>query len=294
MINNQLTTRDKIEKVSSYFTDEYLRVFKRLKPLTRKTYFTYISEYLMKYGDDFSEKNVEAYLMALPKSSRNKAFYALKHFAHYNNLAFPVNLNKELPEDFWYSFYDRQVERFTKPELQLFAKACITGKLNPKEAAAVALAMIYGVRRAELKAMKPKEDLKPAERRILIRTAKKGRKREHYVPVEILPFVWYLYTNRVTYSDNFFSDSRFYRICKKAGVTYIPRRAWHAFRRSLVTDLLDLGLPDVKVYDFMRWQRKEVIFKYYLPNPELIDREIFSVHPYLPYFRKQMPVKLRL
>jgi integrase len=83
-------------------------------------------------------------------------------------------------------------------------------------------------------------------------------------------------------------------LCKKAGVEYHRRRSWHAFRRSLVTDLLNLGVPEVKVYDFLRWSRREVIFKYYMPDPKVIDQEIFEVHPYLPFLRRDFASSRKL
>ena len=147
--------------------------------------------------------------------------------------------------------------------------------------------MIYGLRRSELMRMIPEHDINPKERWFLVRTAKKGKKRKHYIPPEILPFAYYLHKNRIRYTLSFFETTNFVKISRIAGVEYHPKRAWHSFRRSLVTDLLNTGISDVKVFEFMRWSRKEVIFKYYLPNPELIDREIFEVHPYLEWFRKK-------
>ena len=178
--------------------------------------------------------------------------------------------------------------------MKKFAEACKTGKLKIRDAAAVALAMVYGIRRVEMTRINPKEDINIKNRTILIKTAKKGKVREHYIPNEIFPFVYFIWNKNVRYPIEYFSTSKMVSMCKRAGVEYKPNRAWHAFRRSLVTDLLDLGIPEVKVYDFMRWSRKEVIFKYYLPNPRVIDEEIFNVHPYLPFFRIERANRLML
>lgn len=282
---------DSIQDVIEYFTPQYLKYFKRLKPLTRTTYFTYISQYLRKFGADFSYENVENFLESLPRSVRAKAFYAIKHFAEHNDYPFGVKNSKEFAEGFFKEHWERDVERFTKEELYKFARACVENKLNWKDASAVAFCMIYGLRRSELMRMVAEHDINPRERWFLVRTAKKGKKRKHFIPKEILPFAYYLHKNRVRYSLGYFTTDNFVKISRIAGVEYHPKRAWHSFRRSLVTDLLNTGISDVKVFEFMRWSRREIIFKYYLPDPELIDKEIFEVHPYLQWFAKR-PVLL--
>ena len=282
---------ESIQDVIHYFTPKYIRYFKRLKPATRRTYFTYITNYLRKFGDDFSQENLDQYLESLPRSVRAKAFYALRHFAHYNDLSFGYKDSKEFPEGFFKESWERNVERFSKEELFRFARACVEGKLRWKDASAVALCMIYGLRRSELMKMIPEHDINPKERWFLVRTSKRGKKRKHYIPKEILPFAYYLHKNRVRYTLSFFETANFIKISKLAGVEYRPKRTWHSFRRSLVTDLLNTGISDVKVFEFMRWSRREIIFKYYLPDPVVIDREIFEVHPYLSWFRKK-PVLL--
>jgi len=281
------TVVQNIQDILEYFTPEYIRFFKRLKPTSRRTYFTYIASYLRKYGTDFSYKNVDEFLTNLPKSVRAKAFYAIKHFAQFNGYNFEVKSTKEFPEGFFKETWERDVERFSKEELFKFARACVEGKLSWKDASAVALCMIYGLRRSELHKMIPEHDINPKERWLFVRTSKKGMKRKHFIPSEILPFAYYLHKNRVRFHDSFFETQNFIKISKKAGVEYHPNRSWHAFRRSLVTDLLNTGISDVKVFEFMRWSRREIIFKYYMPDPELIDKEIFQVHPYLKWFSKK-------
>jgi site-specific recombinase XerD len=272
-----------IDSVVQYFSKTYLRRFKRLKPLTRKTYFSYISSFLRSFGPNFSEENIERFLRALPKTVRNKAFFALKHFAKHSGHEFNLTLH-DFPEEFWYSEWDREyAERFSRDEIKRFCEAIKRGEYKRKQdAAALVLAIVWGLRKVEMVNMIPEKDIDLANKVFLVRTAKKGKKRLHLIPTKLLPYFAYLKKKKIrfTYLNNYNS---FFTLSSIAGVPIKPRRAWHGFRRALVTDLLQTGIPDVEIYDFMRWSRREVIYKYYSPDPLEVDKKILEKHPYLPY-----------
>ena len=269
-------------EVIDYFNKDYLRRFKRLTPKTRETYFTYLAEYLKEHGTDFSEEKVENFLRSLPKSVRNKAFYALKHYAKHNKIPFNFEVS-DMPQEFWYSEWDREyAEPFKRSEIKKFCEAVVQKKYRPVDAAALVLAIVYGLRKVEMVKMEPEKDIDIKKRVFLVKTAKKGKTRLHYIPFSILPHFAYMAKNKVRFKfiENY---NTFVRLSRIAGVKIKPRRAWHGFRRSLVTALLESGIPDVKVYDFMRWSRREIIYKYYHPEPILTDKEILQVHPFLPW-----------
>jgi len=269
-------------EVIDYFNKDYLRRFKRLSPKTRETYFTYLAEYLKAYGPDFSPEKVESFLRGLPKSVRNKAFYALKHYAKHNKLPFSFDL-ADMPQDFWYSEWDREyADPFSRTEIRKFCKIVVGKKCRPREAAALVLAIVYGLRKVEMIKMEPEKDIDLKKRVFLVKTAKKGKTRLHYIPFCILHHFAFMVKNRIRFRfiENY---NTFVRLSRIARVEIKPRRAWHGFRRSLVTALLETGIPDVKVYDFMRWSRREIIYKYYHPEPIMTDKEIFQVHPFLPW-----------
>ena len=162
----------KVSEVAPFFTKEYLRRFKRLKPLTRKTYFTYLGQYLTTYGTDFREENIEAFLRSLPKTVRNKAFAAIKHYAKFNGYPLKV-VQQDFPEEFWYSEWDREyAERFSKAEIKKFCDAIREGKYRKKDAAALVLAIVWGLRKVEMINMIPERDIDLKNRVFLVRTAK--------------------------------------------------------------------------------------------------------------------------
>jgi len=158
----------------------------------------------------------------------------------------------------------------------------------------LALATIYAPRRIELARLKAR-DIK--DNTIFIDTAKKGEKRTHLIPDEILPVVE-AYRPRENNASSL--SAMFDRISKKGLGEKRPGYGWHSFRRTLDT-LLPIALakndkPLTLVGYFLRWSRKTTGSRflgtpmggvYARPeimssDPYFIDKEVFEVHPFLP------------
>jgi hypothetical protein len=156
------------------------------------------------------------------------------------------------------------------------------GKLEPQETAFVALSTTFGPRREDLVRIRA-EDVEDGT--IFIDTCKGGSKRIHRIPDEILSFVTqYPFDRR--YSPNQLSWM-YHRIEYKSGIEYRPGTGWHSPRRRLLTILDDyLPLPAVRL--FLRWKTKsspDMAVRYYSKELEENDRDVFAVHPFLPYWR---------
>lgn len=158
----------------------------------------------------------------------------------------------------------------------------------------LAIATIYAPRRIELARIK-KRDIKGNT--VYIDTAKKGEKRTHLIPQEIMPYIEAYHPRE---HDVRALSFMFDRICKKGLGEKKDGYGWHSFRRTLAT-LLPIALakadkPLTLVGYFMRWSRKATGAKflgtpmggvYARPeimsaDPFFIDREVFEVHPFLP------------
>jgi len=163
----------------------------------------------------------------------------------------------------------------------------------------LAIATIYAPRRVELARIK-KRDIR--DNTIFIDTAKRGEKRTHLIPDEIMPYIL-AYRPR---PHNVSSLSiMFNRICKKGLGEVKEGYGFHSYRRTLDT-LLPTALakadkPLTLVGYFLRWSPKRIgaIFmgtpmagEYARPealssDPFFVDREVFSVHPFLPLWADQ-------
>jgi len=158
----------------------------------------------------------------------------------------------------------------------------------------LAIATTYAPRRIELARIK-KRDIK--ENTIYVDTAKKGEKRTHLIPDEIMP---YIEAYRPRENNVSSLSAMFNRICKKGLGKSTKGYGWHSFRTCLDT-LLPISLakadkPLTLVGYFLRWSRRSTGARFLgtpmggiYARPEIMssdpffaDREVFEVHPFLP------------
>lgn len=157
----------------------------------------------------------------------------------------------------------------------------------------LAIATIYAPRRIELARLK-KRDIK--ENTIYVDTAKRGEKRTHLIPDEIMPYIEAYRPREHNVSS---LSSMFERICRKGLGERKKGYGWHSFRRTLDT-LLPIALakadkPLTLVGYFLRWSRRSTGARFLgtpmggvYARPEIMssdpfftDREVFEVHPFL-------------
>jgi hypothetical protein len=158
----------------------------------------------------------------------------------------------------------------------------------------LAIATIYAPRRIELARIK-KRDIK--DHTIYIDTAHGGEKRTQLIPDEIMPYIEAYHPKEHNVRALTFM---FDRICVKGLGEHKQDYGWHSLRRTLDT-LLPIALakadkPLTLVGYFMRWNRKSTGARFLgapmggvYARPEIMssdpyfaDREVFSVHPFLP------------
>jgi len=158
----------------------------------------------------------------------------------------------------------------------------------------LAIATIYAPRRIELARIKTRYI---KGNTLYIDTAKHGEKRTHLIPEEIMP---YIEAYRPRENNVASLTALFDRVCVKGLGKKKKGYGFHSFRRCLAT-LLPIALakadkPLTYVGYYLRWNMKSVGAQilgtpmaglYARPqilsdDPYFIDREVLSVHPFLP------------
>lgn len=158
----------------------------------------------------------------------------------------------------------------------------------------LAIATIYAPRRIELARIK-KRHIKNST--IYIDTAKKGEKRTHLIPDQIMPYIEAYRPREHNVSS---LSAMFDRICKKGLGKRRKGYGFHSFRRTMDTllpgALAKADKPLTFIGYFLRWNTKSIGVRflgtpmggvYARPeilssDPFFIDREVFEVHPFLP------------
>ena len=173
------------------------------------------------------------------------------------------------------------------------------GQLFAWHAPLVALATVYGMRAAEMAAVRS-EDIDVGHSRIYIRTLKGGVRRWAWLPPELHGFLEGWQAPSPAEVERAFAD-----IWSAVADDPKPRGVgWHAIRRALVRDLAEAGVSSQSRIRFLRWRdagsgaaRMDALYS----APNLLvsregveavtegdqgsrdyDREVWDRHPYLP------------
>lgn len=154
--------------------------------------------------------------------------------------------------------------------------------LEPKELSYLALATIYGLRREELG--KPDEP-EITDGKVTIHTVKGGPKTTHLIPPEISPYLEHFKPYTTDYMTYMFRG-----ILYKTGLRVGAGYGWHSIRRSLATELLLSEASALNILRYMRWseaalkQEFGMLVIYAKKDQARIDKQIFRIHPFLPYW----------
>lgn len=284
-----------LENLRLVLTEPRLR-----SPDTLTGYLSMASQFLTWLGDRIppDEMDLRRYFghsreEGKSDNTRRTLFAVLKKLYHANHWDWPLQSTDRPPEP------EETFERaFTREEIaQLIKNRDLYSK---GERFYLAIGTIYAPRRIELARIK-KRDIK--ESTLRIDTAKRGEKRTHLIPDEILPYIQDYHPQENNVSS---LSAMFGRICDKGLGKKMRGYGWHSFRYPLNTLLpaaLAKGDKDITlVGHFLRWSRKEFGRKIFgtpmvgvyrraellSSDPFFIDREVFQVHPFLPLWVDQV------
>ncbi len=149
----------------------------------------------------------------------------------------------------------------------------------------LAISTTYGCRRAELAQLaKTDIDLKTAQ--LYVETKKAGRERYHLIPDPIIPIL-----KRGSRTLHPVSTKTLDRIWERleAAISFphVSGVGWHSIRRTLDRMLLEAGVPQISVMDFLRWKRSERDMPLRYAQGSLISRESVKASNIMSVYNKE-------
>lgn len=268
-------------------------------PSTLTGYLSMANQFLIWLGDRIppDDKDVRRYFIkrrddGISEGSLRTTFSILKKLFMANSWDWPF-ISEDRPE----APSEISTPAFTREEVEELIN---NRELYSKgERFYLAIATIYAPRRIELARIK-KRHIK--DNTLYIDTAKRGEKRTHLIPDEILPYIEAYKVREHSVST---LSAMFKRICKKGLGEGKPGYSWHSFRYTidtlLPTALAKADKPLTLIGYFLRWNRKSTGSRflgtpmggvYARPeilssDPFFVDREVFEVHPFLKFWRSE-------
>lgn len=267
-----------------------------LPPSCRRVYVGAADRFLRFAAGDLSRDKLLAYIHRLlkqgysPNSVRRFDVVILRGLYRSNGIPWPLK-RWELPQV-------RESDVFA-PALDpsligRMVRAARAGLVSPEGTALLAVSTTFGLRRGEMARLGP-ADVDLGNRLLHVATLKRGRERVHLIPAVIVPYLqrgpWGRLTPRQV-------SEYFYEVEAAAGIGRLRECGWHGIRRALVRGLVEAGVPEVAVRNFLRWKRSEtdMLARYYsttvlteggsyldtTAEDRQVDEAVFRVHPFLP------------
>ncbi len=120
---------------------------------------------------------------------------------------------------------------------------------------------------------------------LTLQSAKAGRVRHHQIPEVVRPYL--------TFRGKKMGRAKLHQIFQELMTIHVrgtkDGEGWHSIRRSLVGELQMNGVPLETISRFMGWKMAvpgipQTAFRYFRPEAERIDAEIFAKHPFLGFW----------
>lgn len=213
----------------------------------------------------------------LSKNYASWSGYVLKQFYESLGLTFPLQAG-DLPKP---SEDEIVAPVFSADYVHSLIKI-VKSKGTPQMKAYLALSTTYGFRRQELADISSKSINDSV---IKVPTVKGKVLREHLVPDDIAPYLAG-YKFKPVHPQTIINV--FLRMQELAKLKHGDREGFHSIRRSLVTELLNAGVPIHITYSFMGWKlstRLGIIGIYARPSPLEVDKVVMSKHPFISMWR---------
>lgn len=151
----------------------------------------------------------------------------------------------------------------------------------------ITVSCIYGLRREEMARLNPSSFVRiDGKIKLKVETAKHGMPRNHLIPPEVALAIGAPLRNQGDYPLGVTMLSLlFHEIAEEASYITQEREGWHGIRRALDIGLIDSGLPEAAVKNFLRWSPGSNMAHHYYTGDERIDEMVFAKHPFLEIWK---------
>lgn len=170
-------------------------------------------------------------------------------------------------------------------EIEKMISYAKSAEAKPEHMLLVAISTTYGLRREELHRLTVDSFTDVSMK---VDTAKHGLPREHMIAEAIMPYVSYGLSRAELPIPVTTLSLIYHKMRQAAGCLPVEREGWHSIRRALDTDLVDAGLPDRLIENYMRWAagaKGGMVGRYYTSRSGFnVDKRVFEVHPYLGFW----------
>lgn len=268
---------------------------------TTKQFVKIINQFYASGGGDFTRGAVVNYINKMAKQGyapgTNRLHFRVLHWGF--NVASKIDSEiewpfpKRAPVEIETAMADIPWEEskiaFSAEDIKQLIDAAKEGKLGGAGNALVALSTTYGLRRIEM-ANFDSDSLNLETKRLHVLTKHGSRLREHIIPDEIIPYLEHYKPLR----SEFKLSKAFHDIEKASGLPERYGTGWHCVRRGLLNNLIKarLDVPEQQallyIYDYMRWKKSMtfgMIGTYFTEDPQVVDRKILEIHPFLLWWR---------
>ena len=253
---------------------------------TRRQYFSHVSDYLDyvdSVGGDWKDRDIlDRYTQKLKQKGKSQVYinYIVRGPIGCLFRAHGLRMPLKLPRVTMARFDFAARLQFSAEEVQLMIQAALKSG-NPVWQFIMAVSTIYGPRASEIRAIR-QEDIHPKKMTLVIHVLKYGVKREHVVPPAIQP---YIFGNPCPMLSSNGLYEVIHEVAKVAGMPYLPRKAYHAVRHCLATELRYTSeFDDPLIAAFMGWAEGGMVPQYATPFLPKVDGKIFAKHPFLEFW----------
>ena len=285
-------------------TDEHLRQFARsLSDDSRGYMLAYARRFIRECGST-SRGDIEAWFQRLraqgyKSTTIRTVWFIVKSLFRVNGLPWPFAPH-EAPD---VEAAEQTVYMIDPEALRAMVLATTDARrVGRLLTAHLALASVYGLRREELANLTP-DHLNLRDRVLYVQTVHGGPTRYHRIPEVLVPVLQWA-RPAIRPRGLRAMDREWHRLERVIGMAHVKGMGWHAVRHALSYHLHETGLPEAFIASFMRWASSErrMVHRYpratvvgfgarqTLPlRDEEIDRAVFEVHPFLPYWAEAWP-----
>jgi len=274
-----------------------------LEQSSQKNHYLSYARHFLDNTEGLDRASIDRHIEKLQNHYRpstvNFAFRVIHRLFVVNGLSWPYR-RREAPQ---IGQRDEYRPQLSPRVIQVMVESAKRGDLLPCERCFLALSTVFGLRRAEIANLRPR-DINLRAGSIYVATPNSGRERYHLIPNEIRPYIKAHDFNQ-RYAPSTITQI-FERILVKSGAGKLRRErlGWHSILRALLNNLVNSGVSVPAARAFLRWKGAKgetatpdrwygnvlVDLGRTEPLPEKTredggDEEILAKHPFLGFWR---------